>query len=100
MKSIRLNRVIITALMGMAGIFFILPFLWMLSASFKPELEVMTYPIQWIPSTWKIVENYSQVWLGSIPVRALLPEQHQSDLADDRIVFDHLRHGSLRIFQG
>lgn len=67
MKSIRLNRVIITALMGMAGIFFILPFLWMLSASFKPELEVMTYPIQWIPSTWKIVENYSQVWLGSIP---------------------------------
>ncbi|CAM4194914.1 MAG: carbohydrate ABC transporter permease [Paenibacillus macerans] len=67
MKSIRLNRVIITALMGIAGIFFILPFLWMLSASFKPELEVMTYPIQWIPSTWKIVENYSQVWLGSIP---------------------------------
>ncbi|MGZ7440120.1 carbohydrate ABC transporter permease [Paenibacillus sp. TH7-28] len=67
MKTIRLNRVIITALMGIAGIFFILPFLWMLSASFKPELEVMTYPIQWIPSTWKIVENYSQVWLGSIP---------------------------------
>ncbi|GIO91393.1 MULTISPECIES: carbohydrate ABC transporter permease [Paenibacillus] len=67
MKSIRLNRVIITALMGIAGIFFILPFLWMLSASFKPELEVMTYPIQWIPSTWKVIENYSQVWLGSIP---------------------------------
>ncbi|MBN2984701.1 MULTISPECIES: carbohydrate ABC transporter permease [Cohnella] len=67
MNSIRLNRVVITALMGIAGIFFILPFLWMLSASFKPELEVMTYPIQWIPSTWKIVENYSQVWLGSIP---------------------------------
>lgn len=67
MKSIRLNRVVITALMGIAGIFFILPFLWMLSASFKPELEVMTYPIQWIPSTWKIIENYSQVWLGSIP---------------------------------
>lgn len=67
MKSIRLDRVIITALMGIAGIFFILPFLWMLSASFKPELEVMTYPIQWIPSTWKIIENYSQVWLGSIP---------------------------------
>ncbi|SEM24462.1 carbohydrate ABC transporter membrane protein 2, CUT1 family [Paenibacillus sp. cl141a] len=67
MKSIRLNRVVITALMGIAGIFFILPFLWMLSASFKPELEVMTYPIQWIPSTWRIIENYSQVWLGSIP---------------------------------
>ncbi|HZG86041.1 carbohydrate ABC transporter permease [Paenibacillus sp.] len=67
MKSVRLDRVIITALMGGAGIFFIMPFLWMLSASFKPELEVMTYPIQWIPSTWKIVENYSQVWMGTVP---------------------------------
>ncbi|WP_068783614.1 carbohydrate ABC transporter permease [Paenibacillus phocaensis] len=67
MRTLRLKRVIITMGMGIAGIFFILPFLWMLSASFKPELEVMTYPIQWIPSTWKIIENYSQVWLGSIP---------------------------------
>lgn len=67
MKSVRLGRVVVTALMGCAGIFFILPFLWMLSASFKPELEVMTYPIQWIPTTWNMVENYSQVWLGAVP---------------------------------
>lgn len=67
MKSVRLGRVVITALMGIAGIFFILPFLWMLSASFKPELEVMTYPIQWIPKTWNMIENYSQVWLGAVP---------------------------------
>lgn len=67
MKSVRLGRVVITALMGIAGIFFILPFLWMLSASFKPELEVMTYPIQWIPKTCNMIENYSQVWLGAVP---------------------------------
>lgn len=67
MKAIRLDRTIVTILMGIAGIMFILPFLWMLSASVKPELEVMTYPIKWISSTWKLVENYSQVWLGSVP---------------------------------
>jgi len=67
MNTLRLNRVIITALMSVAGIFFIMPFLWMLSASFKPELEVMTYPIQWIPKTWNAAENYNQVWRGAIP---------------------------------
>jgi len=67
MNTLRLNRVIITALMSVAGIFFIMPFLWMLSASFKPELEVMTYPIKWIPKTWNAAENYNQVWRGAIP---------------------------------
>ncbi|MBT2288429.1 carbohydrate ABC transporter permease [Paenibacillus albidus] len=67
MQSIRLSRVIVTLLMGIAGILFIMPFLWMLSASFKPELEVMTYPIRWIPTKWNIVENYSQVWGGAVP---------------------------------
>jgi multiple sugar transport system permease protein len=67
LNSIRFDRVIIKLLMGAAGIFFILPFLWMLSASFKPELDVMTYPIQWIPKTWNAVENYREVWLGTIP---------------------------------
>lgn len=66
-RPLRLSRVVITALMGAAGIFFILPFLWMLSASFKPELEVMTYPIQWIPKTWQAAENYREVWFGAVP---------------------------------
>lgn len=67
MSSIRLNRTIITILMGAAGIFFILPFLWMLSASFKPELDVLAYPIQWLPKTWNAVENYREVWFGDLP---------------------------------
>jgi len=67
MASIRLNRVIITICMGAAGVFFILPFIWMLSASFKPELDVLAFPIQWIPKTWNAAANYKEVWFGAFP---------------------------------
>jgi multiple sugar transport system permease protein len=41
----------ITAVMALLGMVFLLPFIWMLSASFKPEVDVFKYPIEWIPST-------------------------------------------------
>jgi multiple sugar transport system permease protein len=53
--------------MSIAGIAFILPFIWMISASFKPELDVMNYPIEWIPKNWNIIENYKAVWAGESP---------------------------------
>ncbi|HIW32865.1 MAG TPA: carbohydrate ABC transporter permease [Candidatus Paenibacillus intestinavium] len=67
MGALRLNRVIITIMMSLAGIIFIMPFLWMISASMKPELDVLSYPIQWIPQKWNAVANYSEVWFGSLP---------------------------------
>lgn len=39
----------------------ILPFLWMLSSSFRDSLEVFNFPIQWIPQNLKL-ENYSYIW--------------------------------------
>jgi multiple sugar transport system permease protein len=39
----------------------ILPFLWMLSTSLKPERGVFKLPIQWIPDPI-VVENYVEVW--------------------------------------
>lgn len=39
----------------------LIPFLWMLSASFKTNLEVFSFPIQWIPEVFHF-ENYSNVW--------------------------------------
>lgn len=39
----------------------IIPFLWMVSASFKANNEVLTIPIQWIPKTWHL-ENYLVIW--------------------------------------
>ncbi|PZT55036.1 carbohydrate ABC transporter permease [Paenibacillus silvae] len=43
----------------------IVPFLWMLSTSFKLQEEVFQYPIQWIPQVFHF-ENYVEVWT-SIP---------------------------------
>lgn len=39
----------------------IIPFLWMLSASFKSEGEIFGFPIQWIPETFHW-SNYAKVW--------------------------------------
>ncbi|MDD6142111.1 MAG: hypothetical protein PUD16_01260 [bacterium] len=35
--------------MGLISFLFVLPLVWMISASFKPNAEVYTFPIQWIP---------------------------------------------------
>ncbi|CAM4345494.1 multiple sugar transport system permease protein [Paenibacillus endophyticus] len=63
----RLRKGAITLLMLAISILFLLPFLWMLSASFKIEADVFTYPIQWIPAKWHIIENYKEVWIGKFP---------------------------------
>lgn len=56
-----------TAVAVGVGILFLMPFLWMLSASLKVEGDVFTYPIQWIPREWNAVENYKEVWFGKHP---------------------------------
>ncbi|WP_276354982.1 carbohydrate ABC transporter permease [Cohnella caldifontis] len=53
--------------MLLGGIAFILPFLWMVSASFKPEIDVFRYPIEWIPKHWNAYRNYRDVWFGDYP---------------------------------
>ncbi|MBB6672415.1 carbohydrate ABC transporter permease [Cohnella nanjingensis] len=60
-------RTVTTILMLLAGVAFVLPFLWMISASFKPEIDVFKYPIEWIPKHWNVYENYSEVWFGEHP---------------------------------
>jgi multiple sugar transport system permease protein len=70
--GINMNRVnakkwIITILMAIGGVIFLLPFIWMLSASFKVETDVFKYPIEWIPSKWNVIQNYSEVWFGKYP---------------------------------
>ena len=63
-KKINLKKVLITIFMGILGVIFLLPFIWMTSASLKPEIDVLKYPIEWIPKTWNAVENYTRVWSG------------------------------------
>lgn len=47
------------------SVLMILPFIWMISSSFKPEAEIFGFPIQWIPETFRY-ENYVEVWT-SVP---------------------------------
>ncbi|MDR1766314.1 MAG: carbohydrate ABC transporter permease [Lachnospiraceae bacterium] len=37
------------------------PFAWMLVSSIKPEVEIMAYPIVWLPSK-AIWSNYKEIW--------------------------------------
>jgi len=62
-----IRKLIMTVVMAVIGIIFLTPFIWMISASLKVEGEVLTYPIQWIPKTWNAIENYREVWTGSMP---------------------------------
>ncbi len=39
----------------------LIPFLWMLSASFKNSAEVFTIPMRWIPETFRF-ENFETIW--------------------------------------
>lgn len=64
MKNLKVSKIFWTLGMALLGIVFLLPFLWMLSASFKTEADVFKFPIEWIPSKWNAIENYKEVWTG------------------------------------
>jgi len=64
MKNVNVSKIAWTLAMALLGIVFLLPFLWMLSTSFKMERDVFTFPIQWIPQNWNMIENYKEVWTG------------------------------------
>ncbi|MBI5956819.1 MAG: carbohydrate ABC transporter permease [Chloroflexi bacterium] len=56
-----LRRALVYGVLLLAALAVLLPYLWMLSASLKPEEEIFTREIQLIPRTvnW---DNYLQVW--------------------------------------
>ncbi len=53
----RALKLLCTVLIWFLGIIMIIPFVWMLSTSFKGMNEVFTFPIEWIPSR-PVVEGY------------------------------------------
>ncbi len=50
-----------TVILGFISLTMVIPFLWMLSASFKIPADVLKLPIQWIPETW-YPKSYGIVW--------------------------------------
>ena len=53
MISRLLKPTLLHVLLAVGGITMILPFLWMVSTSLKPEEQIFQFPPVWIPSTWE-----------------------------------------------
>ena len=54
-------KIIVTIIIGGLAITMVIPFLWMISASFKINADVLKIPIKWIPNYFYI-DNYKFVW--------------------------------------
>lgn len=63
MNKAMLKKTILTLIMLFFSIVMIVPFLWMISTSFKTPAEVFEYPIKWIPAhfNWS---HHVKVWSG------------------------------------
>ncbi|ADH97985.1 carbohydrate ABC transporter permease [Salisediminibacterium selenitireducens] len=60
-------KLINTIVLGVLSVFFLAPLIWMLSASFKFESDVLVFPIEWIPRNINVVNNFKAVWMENIP---------------------------------
>lgn len=45
----------------LAGAFFVIPFLWMISTSLKTLPEALVFPPKWLPERW-VWENFAMAW--------------------------------------
>lgn len=58
-----ISKLLIHAILIVIGLCMLIPFLWMLSASFKEELEIFKFPIEWIPSN-PTLKNYASIFFN------------------------------------
>ncbi|MDR1107957.1 MAG: carbohydrate ABC transporter permease [Spirochaetaceae bacterium] len=61
-KQSRIVSIIFFAICMVMAYIMVVPFVWMLSASFKTNTEMFGYPIRWIPEVFRTV-NYRTVWV-------------------------------------
>lgn len=54
-------RVVLYVTLILLALIMLVPFAWMLSASFKLDKDVFIFPIQWIPKTLRW-QNYVEIW--------------------------------------
>jgi multiple sugar transport system permease protein len=57
----RISKIILFILCAVVAFIMLIPFVWMLSASFKAKTEIFTKPIQWIPRVFRTV-NYETIF--------------------------------------
>ena len=85
----RLVNLLFYILMSVIAVVMVIPFVWMLSTSFKENGKVLIFPPQWIPKPW-IWENYSYAWTAANMAQYRL---------DHPGTDDYLFSGCLRIFK-
>jgi len=59
----KIPKLIYTVVMAFIGVLFIMPFVWMISTSFKYGADVFNYPIEWIPKRVDM-SHHIRVWTG------------------------------------
>lgn len=62
----RVTKIVLTVFMGIFSIVMLMPFAWMLSASFKQDNVIFNFPIEWIPRA-PTLDNYIRVWASDVP---------------------------------
>ena len=60
-NKIKVPGVILFIVCVLVAAVMLIPFIWMLSASFKQNTEIFRKPFQWLPEIFR-AENYTRVW--------------------------------------
>lgn len=60
-KKISIGKILLYVFLVIASFAMIVPLIWMLSASVKPETQIFAFPIQWIPEKF-MWNNYVKVF--------------------------------------
>lgn len=60
-KNSKIKRAALYVFLISSSVMMCLPFLWMISSSLKPEVDVFGFPIRWIPEVFRW-DNYLEVW--------------------------------------
>lgn len=60
----RITHVIAHIFLIVVGLTMLLPFIWMVSSAFKPEIEIFSFPIKWIPQN-PIFTNFESIFSGT-----------------------------------
>ncbi|WP_159885094.1 carbohydrate ABC transporter permease [Paenibacillus puerhi] len=57
------GKLVLTLVMLALAIVTVMPFIWMVTTSFKSPAEVFAYPIKWVPERW-LLDHHLKVWTG------------------------------------
>lgn len=60
------KKAILSLIIWFMGIIMVIPFIWMLSTSFKGMNDVFTFPIEWIPKN-PTIKGYAALFSGKVP---------------------------------